>query len=90
MSEMTSSQLNTFSDEIILNSQKIKNNASQLQDTSKLMASVIQCGDVAEQLQSVMSNVATTLEDVGDQMNRVGIAAREAAELQKNREVLGV
>ena len=90
MGTLTASQLNTFSDEIMLNSQKIRDNASHLVDTSRLIGNVIQCGDVSERIAESIRNVSTSLDDVSDQMNKVGISVREAAELQKNRDILGV
>jgi uncharacterized phage infection (PIP) family protein YhgE len=87
---MTTAKLNEFSDELSLNARKLQENAEKLQDASRLIGAAIHCGDVAEQLTANVNGVATTLSDVGADMTKVGVQVKEAAELQKNRELLGL
>lgn len=87
---MSTAQLTDFGDELTLNARRLQENAEKLQDASRLIGAAIHCGDVAEQLTADVNNVSSTLTEVGTDMTRVGVAVKEAAELQKNRELLGL
>lgn len=90
MAELTTAQLNNFADEMSLSARKIQDNATSLADASNLISSAIQCGGLSERLRKEVGDIATSLEEVGSDMTRVSTQVREAADLQKNRELLGL
>lgn len=90
MSGMTAAQLDTFSEEIEQNARKMQDNAFRLADTSRLINSAIHCGDVAEQLSASVNSVVDSLEEVSSNMSKIGMQVREVADMQKNRELLGL